>query len=77
MSEQTVDNIRKAIQEHIDSHEGPDEQLVDFIVGHANLRADGVWTYSYVTSGMISPHGTIGLFKQTEKMVLDDVAPQK
>lgn len=77
MSEQTIDNIRKAVQEHIDSFEGPAEQLVDFIVCHADLRDDGVWTYAYVTSGMVSPHGTIGLLNQTKKMVLDDVAPER
>lgn len=75
MSEKTIADIHSAIQAHIDSKEGPDEQLVDFIVGMASLNEKGGWCYAYTTSNMISPHGTTGLINNIAMIVDDDLFP--
>jgi hypothetical protein len=75
MSDQTIKAIHDAIQTHIDSFEGPDEQLVDFVIGYATLNDKGGWCYSYTCSSMISPHGTQGLLANTVLQVDNDLFP--
>ena len=75
MSERTIADIHQAIQNHIDSCEGPEELLTDFVVMFSTLDAKGNWSYAYTNPRTATPHTSLGLATIVGAMLSDNVIP--
>lgn len=73
MSEQSIQKIHDAIQEHLDETKETGEQLTDFVVARAAALPDGGWSVGYIASGDITPHGTSGLLDYAKDIVREDL----
>lgn len=74
MSKETIEGIHNAIQAHLDDIKDDPEQLVDFVVARASLTSSGSWGIGYITSFMVSPHGSVGLLNQAVDILQSDMA---
>lgn len=73
MSRETIEGIHKAIQAHIDESKGSGDTLTDFVVVRSTITSDGAYGTGYISSSMVSPHGTYGLLTLGQEILRADL----